>query len=281
MRQPVTSKTWRSLLADALDLLGPAERLSAERLMAKVRGMSRASVLAHLDDAPSAEEAEAFQKDVGALHEHRPLQYLLGEAPFADFSLCVDDRVLIPRFDTEILVGRAAEKAQGGCRRILDLCTGSGAVALALARACPEAQVYASDISGDALEVAQANARRLDLDLTLRCGDLFFPWQGESFDLITANPPYISTAEMEPLAPEVLREPHRALWGGDDGLLFYKRLVKEAPAYLKPDGYLLCEIGAGQGAAVSAIFERAGFTDLVITQDWGERPRVVEGRRGR
>lgn len=282
MRQPVTSpKSWQALLTEALDQLGRDQRLTAERLMAHARKMDRALALAHLADQPDSEEAVLFRRGVSQLLAHRPLQYILGEASFADFTLQVAEGVLIPRFDTEILVDRVLDLAPTGPFRLLDLCTGSGAIAIALARQCPAGEVFASDISPTALALARENARRLAATISFAQGDLFAPWAGQTFDMITANPPYISSEEMASLPADVQQEPHLALWGGEDGLDFYRRLAQEGLAYLKPGGYLVCEIGAGQGQAVVDLFQAAGFREVLVSPDWQGLDRVVQGRKER
>ncbi|MFP5528143.1 peptide chain release factor N(5)-glutamine methyltransferase [Peptococcus simiae] len=274
-------KTWQGLFNEALAQVGRDRRLAVERLMVHARDMDRALALAHLDEPALAAEEEVFTRGIRQLLDHRPLQYILGEAPFADFSLQVGEGVLIPRFDTEILVDQVLALVAEGPFRLLDLCTGSGVVAIALARRCPAWEVFASDISPEALDQARANARRLAVAITFAEGDLFAPWQGQTFDLITANPPYISSADMETLPAEVRQEPHLALWGGADGLDFYRRLAQEGLTYLRPGGYMACEIGAGQGEAVVHLFRQAGFQDLVIHYDWQGHDRVVLGRKER
>ncbi|MFM9414223.1 peptide chain release factor N(5)-glutamine methyltransferase [Peptococcus simiae] len=274
-------KTWQGLFDEALAQVGRDRRLAVERLMVHARDMDRALALAHLDEPALAAEEEVFTRGVRELLDHRPLQYILGEAPFADFSLQVGEGVLIPRFDTEILVDQVLALVPEGPFRLLDLCTGSGVVAIALARRCPDGEAFASDISLEALDQARANARRLAVEITFAEGDLFAPWQGQTFDIITANPPYISSADMKTLPAEVRQEPHLALWGGEDGLDFYRRLAQEGPAYLRPGGYMACEIGAGQGEDVVRLFHQAGFQDLVIHYDWQGHDRVVLGRKER
>lgn len=274
-------KTWQNLFDEALAQAGRDQRLAVERLMVHARGMNRARALAHLDEPATGAETEVFTRGVRAFLDHRPLQYILGEAPFADFSLAVGEGVLIPRFDTEILVNQVLDLVPDGPFRLLDLCTGSGVVAIALARRCLAGKIFASDISPEALDQARANARRLAVEIVFAEGDLFAPWQGQTFDIITANPPYISSADMETLPAEVQQEPHLALWGGADGLDFYRRLAQEGLTYLRPGGYMACEIGAGQGEEVVHLFRQAGFQDLVIHYDWQGHDRVVQGRKER
>lgn len=212
-----------------------------------------------------------------------PLAYLLGEWGFHEITLRLDRRVLIPRPETELLVGAALEidPPPGRC---LDLCTGSGAVALALARAMPGAWIGASDLEAGVLEVAALNARRLGLQerVEFRRGDLFAPWAGEAeVDLVTANPPYVAESEWEGLAPEIrLYEPRSALVGGRDGLAVIRSLVSGLPGPLRPGGTVLIEIGAGQGKAVRELFAaQPGFREAEILQDLSGRDRVLRARR--
>lgn len=274
--------TWQALFNDALDRLGKERRMDVERIICKIRSMPRASVLAHLDDAADALEADAFADAVSRLAAHEPIQYILGVAPFWDFDVKVTPAVLIPRFDTETLVERALVSSAALKKpKVLDICTGSGIVAIALARQLSDAQVSAGDISPEALAIAKENGSRLAPSIDWQQGDLFVPWPGEKFDLITANPPYIVPSELDDMAPEVVEyEPHLALLGGIDGLDFYRRIIKEAILYLNDQGVLLLEIGVEQGMAVANLLRENGYSDIKITKDPQGLDRVVEGRKG-
>lgn len=271
---------WRHLLKSGQEKLGQERRLELERYLAELRGGSRASLLAHLDDHPNEEQIGAFESALERLLQGEPIQYLLGKAPFWDMELTVNPSVLIPRFDTELLVQQAVQRGQGMGQplNILDLCTGSGAIACALARALPTATVYGGDISRDALDVACANARQWAPNVQFRLGDLFSSWENMKFNMICSNPPYISDEEMSELSDQVLREPHLALWGGVDGLDFYRRMISDSPSYLSADGWLLFEIGYQQGPEVRQLFLEAGFDDVQIYKDEQGWDRVVEGR---
>ena len=186
-----------------------------------------------------------------------PVQYILGSADFMGLRFFVDERVLIPRQDTETLVEAALIDVRGlhQCR-VLDLCTGSGCVGLSVKSLAPQARVTLTDISRDALEVARKNADALGLDVTLRRGDLFEAVGRERFDVVTANPPYIPRAELPQLQREVRFEPAMALSGGDDGLDFYRRIAEGVSRHLTPGGALYLEVGAGQAGDVRALLER-------------------------
>lgn len=204
-----------------------------------------------------------------------PLQYLTREQNFCGLSLYVDERVLIPRQDTECLV---EEVLRDGARGdLLDLCTGSGCIPLALLKHGNFSCALGADISAEALAVAETNRARTGLPLLLRQSDLFSEIP-ERFDVITANPPYIESAEIESLSVEVRdHEPRLALDGAADGLAFYRRLAAESGAHLKPGGRLYLEIGMSQGAAVASLLEAAAFSDIQIIRDLAGRDRIVKG----
>ena len=229
---------------------------------------------------------------------HVPLQYITREQNFCGLDLYVDERVLIPRQDTETLVELVlkecgelsrnhrtpgAEKcgAQNGKntegRTVLDLCTGSGCIAVALAKLGRFAAVNAADISADALAVAAENVRRTGADVTLVRSDLFSEIPGR-FDVITANPPYIRSKVISTLTPEVREhEPRLALDGDEDGLAFYRRLASESPAHLNPDGRVYYEIGYDQGEAVCTLLRENGFSGVRCVKDLAGLDRVVTG----
>jgi release factor glutamine methyltransferase len=214
-----------------------------------------------------------------------PIAYILGRREFFALPLRVDRRVLIPRPDTEILV----ETALNGTRdrhlygRLLDLCTGSGCVAIAFAKARPTWRVTAVDLSADAAAVARENAQRAGVvhHLSVLEGDLFAPLpEGAQFELITANPPYIPSAELAGLDADVRDfEPHLALDGGADGLHVMRRLVARAQTHLSPGGMLAVEGGFDQASAVAALLEAHGFEQIARAKDLAGIERVVSGRR--
>lgn len=205
--------------------------------------------------------------------QREPLQYILGTAQFMGVTLRTQPGALIPRNDTETLCEQALARMQGR-ERVLDLCTGTGALAIAIALRFPGAQVTAADISADALDVARQNIADTGARVTLRQGDLFAAAAGERFDIIVSNPPYITAEEMADLQPEVCREPALALYGGLDGLDFYRRIAREAPDYLSPGGWLLLEIGSAQAEAVSALLAER-FEALAVYPDMQGLPRAV------
>jgi release factor glutamine methyltransferase len=212
-----------------------------------------------------------------------PVAYLLNSREFMGLDFYVDRRVLIPRPETELLVCAAAARAGLGPSRVLELGTGSGCVAVAVAWHCPRTVVTAADISAEALEVAALNAGRhlTEGAVNFILSDLFGNIPNyESYDIIMSNPPYISWAEYEELDMAVRYEPRLALDGGRDGLDFYRRIAPEAGARLKPRGALMFEIGAGQGAETAAIMGANGFKNIKIEKDLAGHDRIIIGESG-
>ena len=211
---------------------------------------------------------------------HVPLQYLTHEQNFCGADIYVDERVLIPRQDTEVLVAAALDLAAmlDGAPALLDLCTGSGCIPIALSRLGDFGSITAADLSADALEVAKMNAEQNGAEIRFVQSDLFeaFRKKAERFDLITCNPPYIRSGDMAGLQPEVRdNEPSMALDGGEDGLDFYRRLAEEAGQFLNPGGCVCFEIGFDQAADVSALLESAGFQEVRVLKDLAGLDRVV------
>lgn len=208
-----------------------------------------------------------------------PLQYLTHEQSFLGRSFYVDERVLIPRPETELLAERAIEALRGKASpRALDLCCGSGCLAVSMALSCPHAQVHATDLSPDALDVTARNAKTLGAEVTLHQGDLLSPVDGLDFDLIVSNPPYIPAEECRQLQDEVLREPNMALDGGADGLDFYRRIAREAQTHLRPGGIVLMEVGWDQAEKVCELFRHSPFTMVTAHEDYQHILRMVEAR---
>lgn len=220
---------------------------------------------------------EEYQRLLERRGTHVPLQHITGEQEFMGIPFLVNDKVLIPRQDTEILVEEAMKVIKEGSE-LLDVCTGSGCILVSLLKLVPGTKGTGCDISGEALQVAEENAGRQKVSVQLCQGDLFEPVTG-SFDVIVSNPPYIPTAEIEKLMAEVrLFEPVTALDGREDGLYFYRRLAAESPAYLNPGGWLLVEIGCDQGEQVAELFRKAGFCEVSVKKDLAGLDRVVKGR---
>ncbi len=266
------------------------DRLDAQLLLLHVLGKAsteRAWLLAHADEALAPSVAAQFR----ALAERRaagePLAYLRGRQAFYGLELAVDARVLIPRPDTETLVDWAIEVIdQHGSRSgnsnftgdVLDLGTGSGAVAFAVKHSRPKWQVCATDASGDALSVARANAARLGLDVGFSHGNWFDALPGGSgrFDLIVSNPPYI--ADHDAHLPALAREPRQALTSGADGLDDIRQIAASAPKHLQPSGWLLLEHGYDQAQRVRDVLRQAGFENVQSRRDLGGAERCSGGQ---
>jgi release factor glutamine methyltransferase len=257
-------------------------RLDAELLLAAVLGMGRLDLYLQHDRPVSPEELERFRAMVRRRLRHEPVQYIVGRAAFRRLELQVDRRVLIPRPETEMLVGAVLEwgAIRGGGNSVLDVGTGSGAIALSLAQEGSFRHIVASDVCADALDVARCNAERSGLAerVEFRHGSLFDVVQpGEQFNSIVSNPLYVADAEAAGLMPEVRDwEPARALFAGDRGLAVIASLVAEAPHWLEPGGLLAVEIGATQADAARDCAERAGvYADVRVLPDLAGRPRVL------
>ncbi len=234
--------------------------------------------LLHREEEISEKEALAYEELLKIRAKRIPLQQITGEQEFMGFPFLVNEHVLIPRQDTEVLVEEGMNYAVAG-NRVLDLCTGSGCILISLMKLVPGLTGVGVDISPKALEVAEKNAKALGIEAVFLKSDLFEAVEG-TFDLILSNPPYIPTEVLKDLMEEVRDyEPVGALDGKEDGLFFYRKIVRESLEFLRPGGRLLFEIGFDQGEAVTALMEQAGFTEIRILKDLSGRNRVVEGRR--
>jgi release factor glutamine methyltransferase len=287
----VTTEPWtiRKVLAWASDDLRSREsdtpRLDAELLLSHVLGINRIGLITDADRPLAKEELTRYRE----LHKRRrsgePVAYLLGAREFYGRSFRVDKRVLVPRPDTEILVEVALDRmrARSLSARVLDLCTGSGCVAVSLAKERPTWSVLGTDISEEALLVARDNALRLGAlpRAAFTRSDLFAGIRaGAIFDLITANPPYIPEGDSTTLAHTILGfEPHVALFGGSDGLYFARKIIAEAKPFMAPGAVLAMEIGAGQAQEIAGTFREHGYEEVAIRKDYGQIERVVSGLR--
>ena len=262
--------------AETLAAAGREEAAQTARLLlCHVLGFNFTDYVLAREDLLSPRDAARYEELLTRRASGVPLQYLTREQNFCGLSLYVDERVLIPRQDTECLVEEVLRDGARGA--LLDLCTGSGCIPLALLKHGNFSCALGADISAEALAVAEINRARTGLALLLRQSDLFSEIP-ERFDVITANPPYIESAEIESLSVEVRdHEPRLALDGAVDGLAFYRRLAAESGAHLKPGGRLYLEIGMSQGAAVASLLEAAGFSDIQIIRDLAGRDRIVKG----
>jgi release factor glutamine methyltransferase len=263
-------------------------RLTAELLMCHVLGCERINLYLEFEKILQPPEVDAYVSLIRRRLSHEPLQYITGETNFMGLKIAVDRRALIPRPETEILV----EQALGYCRgrggtplSILDVGVGSGNIAIAVARYHPEASVVGIDVSPDALALARSNVRghRLDRRVALVLADVLngpLPFPTGMFDVVLSNPPYIPSAEVGGLDPEIrLFEPTLATTDGSDGLTFYRKLSALAAALLANGGILMVETGYNQARAVEAIFSGAGLRDTAVVKDLSGVERVVSGKR--
>ncbi len=259
----------------------------ARNLLCHVSGKSQESILSDREKYASEEICQAMEAATARLLAGEPLAYVLGEWEFYGLKLYVDAHVLIPRDDTCAVTQLAINKALFLSQdpRILDLCTGSGCIGLAIASRVKDARVTLADVSRDALAVAKKNvtAHRLSSRVSCVQADALVPastFLGK-FDLIVSNPPYVTGREMEDLPLSVKNfEPHLALYGGDDGLDFYRAIVKNYTSALKRGGFLCFEFGMGQGDAICRILEGNGYTILERTRDYNDRERAVLAQYG-
>ncbi|HOF86962.1 MAG TPA: peptide chain release factor N(5)-glutamine methyltransferase [Armatimonadota bacterium] len=278
--------TVRALLADAIPRLRQAgcdsPRLDAELLLAHALGLPRIRLRVHPEQAVSAEQAARFRALLARRVRREPIAYLLGEWEFYGRPFLVSPAVLVPRPETEMLAEAVLRWArEAGARRLADIGTGSGILAVTLALELPAAMVYAVDLSADALRIARANAERhgVGARVTVLQGDLLAPLMAIGaleLDALVANLPYIADAQMADLMPEVgVYEPELALRGGENGLALITRLIAESPEVLRPGGLLALEVGDGQAEAVRAELAARGWREIRVIEDYGGRARDV------
>ena len=262
-----------------------APRLSAELLLCDVLKLERIQLYTLFDKAVAPNDLATLRAMVKRVAEHEPVAYLVGRCEFYSLPLTITADCLIPRPETEHLVERAVDflRSRPAPQRVLDLCTGSGCIAAAIAKNVPEVEIVATDISDAALKVAATNIEKLGLSghIQLLCGDLFDPiisgLDDTQFDLIVSNPPYVSDDEFEALDKNVKEyEPALALRAGVDGLDVYKRIIENVADFLKPDGGLMMEIGYAQGDAINQLLTDAKlFKEIKIEKDFANNDRIA------
>ena len=287
-------RTYKELLEEGYQILNSAgieeARLDAWLLLEFAADIKRAWYYAHMDETAETAVAEQYRQLCEKRAQHIPLQHLTGQAYFMGYEFYVDDRVLVPRQDTETLVEEAISHLRElPAPKILDMCTGSGCILLSLLMELPQASGTGADVSTDALEVAKENTRRLGLEkrAELIQSDLYSADYFEKnsrkkcmeYDMLISNPPYIRTADIDGLMDEVrLHDPRLALDGKADGLYFYEKITEQAGKYLKPGGWLIYEIGCDQGKDVAEIMKKKGFIQIEVKKDLAGLDRIVEGR---
>lgn len=255
-------------------------------LVEKICEISRTEYFVKMHDEVSEDIVTSYFEAIDKRITHYPLQYIVGEWEFMGIPFKVNENVLIPRQDTEILVEKALEiigsefeKIKGKIS-VMDMCTGSGCIGISVAKKCQNTSVTCVDISKAALEVAKENGKLNGVkNISFIESDLFENVNGK-FNVIISNPPYITSAEIKKLMPEVKDfEPHLALDGDSDGLKFYKLIINQSKEYLNENGYILFEIGCDQGEQVKKLLFEKGYTDIEVLKDLGGNDRVVIGKR--
>ena len=251
-------------------------RLDAEHLLGKAVGLSRVELYMHHDRPLSDAERDAYRELVRRRGEREPLAYVLGEWGFRRLTLKTDRRALVPRPETEAVVERCLALLNGGTPRVLDVGTGTGAIALSIADEHPGAQVRAIDVSPEALALARENAELTGLEIELIEGDLVGGLGDREYDLVVSNPPYIVQEEIGTLAPEVRDwEPGLATIAGEHTEL----IAEHALEALVPGGHLVLEVADERAGAAAELLERLGYDEVAVTEDLAGRDRIVEGKR--
>ncbi|MGQ0577853.1 MAG: peptide chain release factor N(5)-glutamine methyltransferase [Betaproteobacteria bacterium] len=269
----------KAVLDLAADHDATEARRVAQVLLGFVLGASRAWVTTHPDEAVDSEYAARFRSFVALRVRGHPVAYLVGTKEFYGLQLRITSDVLIPRPETEELVDAALERLpHGEACEVLDLGTGSGCIAIAIARQRPAAQVTAVDSSSPALALARENAAAIGVEVVFRQSDWFSALDGRRFELIVANPPYVATDDAHLRQGDLRFEPRTALAAGANGLAELRRIVGDAPKYLRPGGWLVLEHGHDQGEACRNLLQNAGFGELIFRADIAGLPRIAGGR---
>ena len=271
---------YREALAEGTAALEKAgietARLDAWYLLEHVCHITRQYFYLNDTDELKEEEQQEYELAIGKRAERVPLQYIIGEQEFMGLTFKVNPSVLIPRQDTEILVEEILKICKPDAR-VLDLCTGSGCISMSMVRNLPNIEAYGGDISRQAINAAKENAKLNQTAVIFERSNLYEAFSGK-FDVIVSNPPYIPSAEIPNLMPEVRDfEPHQALDGLEDGLYFYRKIIAGSVEYLNEDGILCLEIGCEQASAVTEMMKHFGFKDITVVQDLAGLDRVVRG----
>lgn len=272
--------TYREAVKRGEEILAEASVADAKNdawlLLEMVCKIDRSFYYLHMEEDLLEEQVSEYEIALKKRAEHVPLQYIVGETEFMGLKFKVNSSVLIPRQDTETLVEEVLKEVKPGMQ-VLDLCTGSGCIIISILHNAPGVTGQAIDISKQALNVAKENARLNGVSVDFEQSDLFHNVVG-TFDVIVSNPPYIPSAEVVKLMPEVGEfEPLEALDGKEDGLYFYREIISSCKDYLKPEGRIFFEIGFDQGEAVSKMLRENGFKEVRVIKDLARNDRVVTG----
>lgn len=255
--------------------------LKIKILLSSILNKPKEYIMIHEDDELEEKEEKEFFLKLEKLKNNEPIQYIINSQEFMGLDFFVDNNVLIPQPDTEILVQEVINIANKYNQKldILDLCTGSGAIVVSLAKKIKNCNFWASDISKDALKIAKKNASNNGVIVSFIESDLFENFSKfDKFDIIASNPPYIKTDVIKMLSEEVKKEPKIALDGGKDGLFFYRKIIKEAKKYLKNGGILALEIGYDQKDEVEKLFKENEYIEIYSKKDFAQNDRVVVGK---
>ena len=247
------------------------------RLITDILQIDKTYMLTHPEQILTKKQEECFEEAMEKIKQGIPIQYITNKQEFMGSCFYINENVLIPQPDTEILVEEVLQLVNDKESRILDLCCGSGCIGISLKKFLKKATVHLSDISAKAIEVAKKNAILLNTDVQIITSNLFENIQ-ETYDIIVSNPPYIETSTIPTLSQEVQNEPHIALDGGKDGLTFYRKIIQEAPYYLTQNGYLCLEIGFHQKKAVTQLLQE-NFENVITKQDLAGNDRVVIAKK--
>lgn len=263
--------------ADTLREAGIIEAdLDAWYLLSYCMGINKSTYYMKQDEIPDMALADNYMSLVEERKTRKPLQYITGSQEFMGIDFKVNENVLIPRQDTEILVELALKFVKG--KKVLDMCTGSACIATSICKLGQPFEVWASDISAKALELAKLNAESNEASVSFVQSDIWDNIDGK-FDVVISNPPYITAVEMRELMPEVKEyEPELALYGGEDGLDIYKRIIADAKGHMNEGAYILMEIGCGQAGQVSELLVKYGFSEVKVEKDLAGLDRVVYGQ---
>ena len=259
--------------------------MKVKMLLSDILGKEKEYLLIHDNEELSQDVLDSFYAKLNRLKDEEPIQYILNKQEFMGFEFYVDENVLIPQPDTEILVEEVVDISKkinnnSNELRVLDMCTGSGAIAISLSKLIENASVSASDISDGALNVAKENAIKNSVNIEFYKSDLFNDIsKNVKFDIIVSNPPYIQTEVIKGLSKEVQSEPFIALDGGEDGLVFYREIIKNAKDYIIEDGYLALEIGYDQKESVTNLLRENGYKNIYSKTDLAGNDRVVVGQK--
>ena len=273
--------TYKELLQTAHKILKENEIADAELdawyLLAHVFRINRADFFMHENEEAPKDQTQHYKELITKRSSHLPLQYITGTQEFMGLEFEVDENVLIPRQDTELLVEEVLKVCKD--KSVLDMCTGSGCIIISLSKLGSIKSAAAVDISQQALQVANRNAKKHNRDINFIQSDLFEKVMG-NYDIIVSNPPYIRSEELLSLMPEVKDyEPKQALDAGPSGLIFYERIISDFDKYLNPGGYIFLELGYDQGEAVSGMLKKKGFIDIEIKKDFCDLDRLVYARK--